>query len=195
VKDALRVLAVFSLPTSQSLLGLRRERYELTQLVQRIQARTGRRIELTVAQYGATQKRLAKLAGDGDGWDVLHLSGHGGAGQFWLEKPDGTPDPVTTEELINLLGGVRRRVKLVVVSACESAAATTAETLRWLGLAEQAEPLEVQAEQEAAEAAAAQSGLARAVAQKRLRSPRRTKPRIVLSIGLRIPGWRITSVH
>jgi tetratricopeptide (TPR) repeat protein len=166
VASAVRVLAVFSLPTSQSLLGLRRERYELTQLVQRIRARTGGRIELTVAQYGATRERLAELASDGVGWDVLHLSGHGGAGQFLLEKPDGTPDPVTTEDLLALLDRARRRVKLVVVSACESAAATTAETLRWLGLTEQAEPLEAQAEQEAEQAAAAQSGLARAVAER-----------------------------
>jgi tetratricopeptide (TPR) repeat protein len=166
VKGALRMLAVFSLPTSQSLLGLRRERYALSQLVQRIQARTGRRIELTVAQYGATRERLAKLAGDGDGWDVLHLSGHGGAGQFLLEKPDGTPDPVTTEKLVALLDPARRRVKLVVASACESGAATTAETLRWLGLAEQAEPLEAQADQETEAAAAAQSGLARAVVER-----------------------------
>jgi hypothetical protein len=166
VEGAVRVLAVFSLPTSQSLLGLRRERYELTQLVQRIRARTGGRIELTVAQYGATRDRLAGLAADGDGWDVLHLSGHGGAGQFLLEKPDGKPDPVTTEELLALLEGARRRVKLVVLSACESAAATTAETLRWLGLVEQAEPLEAQAEQETEQAAAVQSGLARAVVER-----------------------------
>ena len=166
VTGAVRVLAVFSLPTSHSLLGLRRERYELTQLVQRIRARTGGRIELTVAQYGATRVRLADLAADGDGWDVLHLSGHGGAGEFLLEKPDGTPDPVTTEELLGLLDRARRRVKLVVVSACESAAATTAETLRWLGLTEQAEPLEAEAQQETERATAAQSGLARAVAER-----------------------------
>lgn len=163
---AVRVLAVFSLPTSQSLLGLRRERYELTQLVQRIRARTGGRIDLTVAQYGATRDRLAELAADGDGWDVLHLSGHGGAGQFLLEKLNGKPDPVTTEELLALLEKARRRVKLVVLSACESAAATTAETLRWLGLVDQAEPLEAQAEQESEQAAAAQSGLASAVVER-----------------------------
>ena len=35
-----------------------------------------------------------------------------------------------------------------MVSACESAAATTAETLRWVGLEEQAQQFEQQAEQD-----------------------------------------------
>ena len=46
-----------------------------------------------------------------------------------------------------------------MVSACESAAATTAETLRWVGLDEQAEQFEQQAGQDAA--AAAEAGVRR----------------------------------
>jgi tetratricopeptide (TPR) repeat protein len=104
---------------------------------------------------------------------VLHLSGHGGRGQFLLEEPDGSPDPVDTGELVRLLAPLRGRVRLAVVSACESAAATTAETLRWVGLEEQAEQFEQQAEQDAATVAGAgtpgaaepvMTGLARAVA-------------------------------
>ncbi|HET9658148.1 MAG TPA: hypothetical protein VFP72_22535 [Kineosporiaceae bacterium] len=166
VEGALRVLGVFSLPTSGSVLGLRRERYELARLVRRVGARSGRRIELAVVQYGVTREKLAELADDGQGWDVLHLSGHGGAGQFLLETTSGAADPVTTEQLVALLAPARRRVKLAVVSACESGAATTAETLRWLGLAEQAEPLEQQAQAEAEQAAAAREGIARAVADR-----------------------------
>jgi len=86
----------------------------------------------------------------GGGWDVLHLSGHGGAGQFLLERADGSPDPVLAAELIGLLRPARARVKLAVVSACQSAAATTAETLRWLGLDDPAAELEAQAAQETA---------------------------------------------
>ena len=82
----LRMLAVFSLPTATSVLALRRERFELARLVRRIAARQRRRVELTVVQYGATRERLAAVAEAGDGWDVLHLSGHGGRGQFLLEK-------------------------------------------------------------------------------------------------------------
>ncbi|MFN2497430.1 MAG: CHAT domain-containing protein [Pseudonocardiaceae bacterium] len=109
-------------------------------LVRRIAAKSRRRVELQVAQYGVTRERLADLAGEGDGWDVLHLSGHGGAGQFLLERADGSADPISTAELIGLLRPVRARVKLAVVSACQSAAATTAETLRWLGLDDPADP-------------------------------------------------------
>jgi len=138
----LRMLAVFSMPTQTSVLALRRERYELARLVRRIGARQRRRIELAIAQYGVTREKLAEIVESGDGWDVLHLSGHGGRGQFLLEHDDGSPDPVDTGELMGLLGPLRRRVRLAVVSACESAAATTAETLRWVGLDEQAQQLE-----------------------------------------------------
>ena len=155
---ALRMLGVFSLPTATSVLALRRERFELVRLVRRIAARQRRRVELTVVQYGATRERLAAVAEAGDGWDVLHMSGHGGRGQFLLESADGSPDPVDTGELTGLLAPLRGRVRLAVVSACESAAATTAETLRWVGLEEQAEQFEEQAGQDAAAAVAAGAG-------------------------------------
>ena len=166
----LRMLAVFSLPTATSVLALRRERFELARLVRQIAARQRRRVELTVVQYGATRERLAAVAEAGDGWDVLHLSGHGGRGQFLLEKADGSPDPVDTGELVGLLAPLRGRVRLAVVSACESAAATTAETLRWVGLEEQAQQFEQQAEQDIGAPAAGggaepvMTGVARAVA-------------------------------
>jgi hypothetical protein len=169
----LRMLAVFSLPTATSVLALRRERFELARLVRRIAARQRRRVELTVVQYGATRDRLAEVAEAGDGWDVLHLSGHGGRGQFLLERADGSPDPVDTAELVGMLAPLRGRVRLAVVSACESAAATTAEALRWVGLEEQAQQFEQQAEQDAGAPAAAgggeepvMTGVARAVADR-----------------------------
>jgi tetratricopeptide (TPR) repeat protein len=140
----LRMLAVFSLPTESSVLALRRERYELTRLIRRIAGRQRRHVRLSVVQYGATRDRLAAIAESGDGWDLLHLSGHGGRGLFLLEEPDGSPDPVDTDDLVGLLAPLRNRVRLAVVSACESAAATTAETMRWVGLGEQAEELEQQ---------------------------------------------------
>jgi CHAT domain len=115
----LRMLAVFSLPTAVSVLALRRERFELARLVRQIAARQRRRVELTVVQYGATRERLAAVAEAGDGWDVLHLSGHGGRGQFLLEKADGSPDPVDTGGLVTLLAPLRGRVQLAVVSACD----------------------------------------------------------------------------
>lgn len=88
VGAALRMLAVFSLPTATSALALRRERYELSRLVRRVAAKSRRRVELQVAQYGVTRRVLTDLAESGDGWDVLHLSGHGGVGAV----PAGAPE-------------------------------------------------------------------------------------------------------
>jgi len=139
---ALRMLAVFSQPTHTSVLALRRERHALWQLIRRIAARQRRMVELRVLQYGVTRQMLAEVADTENGWDVLHLSGHGGRGLFLLEHADGSEDPVNTADLIRLLRPVRRRVKLAVVSACESAADVTAETLRLVGLESQAEQLE-----------------------------------------------------
>jgi len=147
VADRLRMLAVFSLPTGTSALALRRERYALSRLIRRIAARERRMVELQVLQYGVTRGRLKEVVEDG--WDLLHLSGHGGAGEFLLERADGSPDPVTTQDLVRMLRPTRRWVKLAVVSACQSASATSAEMLRWLRLNEQAEELEERANREA----------------------------------------------
>ncbi|MGH3915202.1 MAG: hypothetical protein ACRDTC_17620 [Pseudonocardiaceae bacterium] len=160
IGDALRMLALFSLPTATSALALRRERYELSRLVSRVAARGRRRVELQVAQYGITRATLAELVGSGDGWDVVHLSGPGGTGEFLLENADGSVDAVSTAELIGLLRPTRPRLKLAVVSSGQSAAATTAEALRWLGLDDPAADLETQA---ALEATATPIGLARAL--------------------------------
>jgi CHAT domain len=143
--DALRVvLAVFSQTTRTSVLALRRERYELGRLIRRLAATRKRMVELTVVQYGVTRERLAEIVDTGDGWDVLHLSGHGGPGAFLLEHADGSPDPVDVADLVDMLRPAKRRVKLAVVSACEWAAAVTAQTLRLIGLTGQAEQAEAE---------------------------------------------------
>ena len=142
VAGVLRVLAVFSQPTQTSVLALRRERYALARFIRRIAARQRAKVELRVVQYGVTRDRLGAIAEDGDGWDVLHLSGHGGRGLFLLEHPDGTPDAVDAAGLLELLRPARSRVKLAVLSACQSAADATAETLRLVGLTDQADAVE-----------------------------------------------------
>jgi hypothetical protein len=159
VGAALRMLAVFSQPTRTSVLALRRERYALSQLIRKI-GRERARVELQVVQYGVTRERLAEIADSDDGWDVLHVSGHGAGGVFALERDDGSPDRVPVGDLVGLLRPVRRRVKLAVVSACESAADATAETLRLIGLTEQAEAVAAEA---GGQAAAQIPGLARAL--------------------------------
>jgi CHAT domain len=137
-RETLRVLAVFSLPAQLGVVALRRARYELSRLIRRIAARQSAMVELRVVQYGVTRQRLADIAGSGSGWDVLQLWGHGGPGVFVLEQADGSPDPVDTADLVKLLRPLKPRLKLAVVSACESAAATTAETLRLIGLGDRA---------------------------------------------------------
>jgi CHAT domain len=154
VGEALRVLAVFSQPDRTGVLALRRERYALTRLIREIAA-PGRAVELRVVQYGVTRDRLARIVREAPGWDVLHLSGHGTAGAFLLEGADGSPDLVPAAELVGLLRAARRRVKLAVLSACESAAGMTARTLRLIGLDEQAQAVEA-AQPDAAQPGAGQ---------------------------------------
>ena len=127
------------------MLALRRERYALSRLIRRIAARDRAAVVFRVVQYGVTREALAGIADDGDGWDILHMSGHGVGGAFLLEKSDGSPDVVPTADLVALLRPARRRVNLAVVSACESAADATAQTYRLLGLTAQAEALEAEA--------------------------------------------------
>lgn len=114
-----RVLGLFSLPHGSAALNLRKERHELGRLVEELAA-AGRAIELRTLQYGATREQLAEAVADGDGWDVVHLSGHGRAGMFMLEMLEGSRDPVTGGELTELLSPLRGRVRLVMLSSCES---------------------------------------------------------------------------
>jgi hypothetical protein len=129
------MLAVFSLPDGTGALNLRRERYELARLVQRIAKVNSRAIELRVLQYGATRQRLEQALLEAPGWDLVHLSGHGLAGGLVLEDDAGRRDLITSTELVELLDLGSEQIKLVVLSACESAAVTAAEHLRLLKLA------------------------------------------------------------
>ena len=147
----LRVLAVFSLPVGSTALNLGKERSDLALLLRRVAATHRRAIELRVLQYGVTEERLRELVEDGDGWDVVHISGHGDQGGFLLENRDGTPRPVTSDQLAAWLEPLGERVKLAVVSACSSAALTAVEHLRLLGV-EAPAPAEPAAAANAAEA-------------------------------------------
>ena len=134
VDDRLRLLAVYSLPIETGALAIRRERYELTQLLRRVASRHRRAVEWRVLQYGVTRGRLKEVLEEGDGWDVVHFSGHGLAGGLLLEHTDGSPDLVATEELVGLLAPSRRRLRLVSLSSCVSAAASVVDARRWLQL-------------------------------------------------------------
>jgi hypothetical protein len=133
VGDRLRILAVFSLPIDANALNLRQERYELTRTIRAI-GQQNRAIDLRVLQYGVTREALKKILEEGDGWDIVHFSGHGLAAHRVLEKADGTLDKVPSDELVKLLRPARGRLKWVTLSACLSAAATVEQTRLWLGL-------------------------------------------------------------
>ena len=122
VGDRLRVLGLFSLPVGEKALNLRRERRALVRLFSEL-ANVGLAVGVQVLQYGVTRARLEEMLSEPEGWDVVHISGHGVPGELLLEKEDGSPDPVDGAELAGLLGRARGRLKLVTLSACWSAAA------------------------------------------------------------------------
>ena len=134
VGERLRMLAVFSLPEDTTALNLRRERYELARLVHEIAAVNDRAVQLRVLQYGATRQRLEDALLEEEGWDILHLSGHGLPAGLVLEDDTGRKDLIDTGELVDLIDAGRDQLKLITLSACESAALTAADHLRLLGL-------------------------------------------------------------
>ncbi|WP_158841982.1 CHAT domain-containing protein [Saccharothrix deserti] len=135
VGQRLRMLAVFSLPEDASALNLRKERYALARLVHDIAAVNHKAVELRVLQYGATRERLQDALLEREGWDVVHLSGHGLPAGVVLEDDAGRRDLISSTELVDLLDLASDQIKLVTLSACESAAVTAAEHLHLLGLA------------------------------------------------------------
>jgi hypothetical protein len=134
VGDRLRMLAVFSLPEGAAALNLRKERFELARLVREIAIVNNKGIELRVLQYGATRQRLTDALLEQAGWDVVHLSGHGLPAGLVLEDDTGAHDLISSTELVELLDLGVDRIKLVTLSACESAAETAAEYLQLLEL-------------------------------------------------------------
>ena len=131
--DRLRVLGLFSLPGGSKSLNLRRERHSLTRLVAGVQAQ-GRGADLRVLQYGVTRDHLREILAEAEGWDIIHVSGHGRPGELVLETAEGNPDPVSATDLADLLDLTRERIRLVTLAACWSAAAAVTEQRRLLGL-------------------------------------------------------------
>jgi hypothetical protein len=133
VGQRLRVLGLFSLPEGGQPLNLRRERHSLVQLIGGIAA-AGKAADVRVLQYGVTRDRLQDVLEEAEGWDIIHISGHGAPGELILEDAAGRPDQVTAADLADMLDVASERVKLVTVAACWSAALTAAEQRRLLGL-------------------------------------------------------------
>jgi tetratricopeptide (TPR) repeat protein len=134
VGERLRVLALFSAPDGQRPLSLRRERVALTRLFDEVVHVHGRAADLRVLQYGVTRGRLREVLQEAEGWDIIHVSGHGQPGELLLETEEGAQDPVGASDLADMLFLARQRLKLVTVSACSSAALTTEQQLHLLGV-------------------------------------------------------------
>ena len=75
---------------------------------------------------GATKDSVRAALAHAQGWDVIHLAGHGGPGRLYLEDAAGGPEPVETAELLGWLAPNRGRTRLVVLSAYESGVARAA---------------------------------------------------------------------
>ena len=108
---ALRILAAFSLPVAANPLNLRRERYGLQRLVRELNQTQGLAVELRVLQYGATRDTLQEALEEAEGWDIIHLSGHGEQGELLLEDDRGGSDAIDADELGDLLDLARARLE------------------------------------------------------------------------------------
>ncbi|TRO58558.1 CHAT domain-containing protein [Streptomyces sp. IB201691-2A2] len=119
----LRMLALFSLPRAAATLDLGAHRTALRGKLLALAA-DGRAgavpLELRTRQFGVGRATLRGMLDEADGWDIVHVVAHGLPGILRLELPDGTEDPVPTRDLVELLGGLRNRVRLVFLSACWS---------------------------------------------------------------------------
>ncbi len=130
----LRVLAVFSVPTDVNPLNLRRERHELRKLLLTIARTRGVAIEPRILQYGATREILRDALLEAEGWDVIHLSCHGGQGSLLLETDQGETDEIEAEDLHKLMLPAKDRLHLLTLSACWSGAASHKVARGMLGL-------------------------------------------------------------
>src|SRR3990172_863646 len=138
IAGSLRFLAVFSLPQDARPLNLRRERYELQRQLRRFAQMRGKAVEEPrIIQYGATRETLKEALEEDPGWDVIHFSGHGLAGELLLEQADGRLDKIITDHLAELLQPARARLKLLTLSACYSGAADVDAARRMIGLADE----------------------------------------------------------
>ncbi|WP_371544960.1 CHAT domain-containing protein [Streptomyces sp. NBC_00554] len=119
----LRMLALFSLPRATATLDLGAHRTALRGklLELAVGGQSGALpLELRTRQFGVGRSTLRGMLDEPDGWDIIHVVAHGLPGILRLEHPDGTEDQVTTQDLVELFGRARNRVRLVVLSACWS---------------------------------------------------------------------------
>jgi tetratricopeptide (TPR) repeat protein len=129
-EGALRILGVFSMPTDESPLNMRKERVAFKKLLHVIAETRGLEVEMRTLQYGTTRKALREVLRESPGWDVIHFSCHGTQGALLLEDGKGESDPIPAKELNDLLKPSRPRLKLLILSSCWSGAGLTHDQAR-----------------------------------------------------------------
>jgi len=128
VRPPLRVLAVTASPSGLSPVGIEEELGDLEKSLAEL--RRPEWVELEILRKATRETlRVALLEGD---FHVLHFVGHGafnaerGQGAIFLEREDGSPDPVDGLALSVLLQA-QPRVRLVVLNACNGARGSLAD--------------------------------------------------------------------
>jgi hypothetical protein len=127
------MLALFSTPAGMKPLALHRERWALRQFILNCR-RQELVIDLQSLQYGASEARLRAMLREGDGWDIVHFSGHGLASSLSLEDDSGNEVSISAEQVSDLLHLTKARLKLVTLWSCESAESYVRDAKRALGI-------------------------------------------------------------
>ena len=141
VRGPLRLLVAIASPETADAELLDYEA-ELARIVAAVEpARRRGEAYVRVLNEGSLAAIHEALSQDPEGFHVLHLSCHARPGELLLETPDGHPDPVTAQQLLEVGVPAGADLPMVVLSGCSTGLAARQERLhpRAAG-AEQADP-------------------------------------------------------
>jgi hypothetical protein len=128
VRPPLKVLVVTASPTGMSPIGVEDELGDLEKALTELCQENWVDLEVLL---GVTGERLNQKLSERD-FHVLHFIGHGafdtkrGQGVIYLEKENGSPDPVDGQRLSAVLL-VQSRLRLVILNACNGARGNQAD--------------------------------------------------------------------
>ena len=111
VHGTLRVLAIFSEPEGATFSTLYVEQRRLTSRIDQIASQYDKSIELQILPYGTTQQRLKDCLEEGEGWDIIHISGYGVINGLAMWESE--PLPMT--QLAKELKHTRHRLKAITL--------------------------------------------------------------------------------